>query len=179
MCARGGGRREGERQLEKIYPRVVKGKDVGVPRLAADEMDAGFHADPLEGMRTDGWTDGWGAKGCRRSRCIDAPGAAASPMGDRAGPGPPSGCRRSGGRGRGDAGGGRGCEPASRSPLSRRVGSARRPMRGNGFSSNRGISGIELDARGARRLSQGSHFHDPSRGIFTVYRAKMYAFLRI
>lgn len=102
--------REGERQLEKIYPRVVKGKDIGVPRLAADEMDAGFHAGPLEGMRrTDGPT-----KGCRR--CIDALGAA-SPMGDHE---PPIGVQAEWWQGRGDAGGGRACEAGLRSTTPRR-----------------------------------------------------------
>lgn len=132
--------REGERQLEKIYPRVVKGKDIGVPRLAADEMDAGFHAGPLEGMRrTDGPT-----KGCRR--CIDALGAA-SPMGDHE---PPIGVQAEWWQGRGDAGGGRACEAGLRCTTPRRGLDRRGARCASTVSSDRGNRELRDRARCAR-----------------------------
>lgn len=114
-------RGEGERQLEKIYPRAVKGKDIGVPRLAADEMDAAFDADSLEGVRTD--REGSSSPVHRRSRC------SRRPYGRPRGAEPPRWGAGGVVAGRGEAGGGRGCE-ADSSP---RVGSARRPMRATGF----------------------------------------------
>lgn len=48
---REGGERVNERQLEKIYPRVVEGSDIRVPQLAAVGFDA-------RSPRWKGWTDG-------------------------------------------------------------------------------------------------------------------------
>lgn len=148
-------RREGERQLEKIYPRAVKGKDIGVPRLAADEMDAAFDADPLEGVRTDR------RKG-RRRRCIDALGAAGGPMGDHAGPSPPVGVRAEWWQGGAKPVGGGVARPTPRRGLDRR--GARCAIR------------VSQRSCGKREQRDRARCAPLVQGI---YRAKMYAFLSI
>lgn len=149
--------REGERQLEKIYPRVVKGKDIGVPRLAADEMDAGFHAGPLEGMRTDGWTDEGLSPVHRRSRCSQPYGRPRAPHWGAGGV--------VAGAGRCRWGEGLRSRPPQHDS-SPRVGSARRPMREHGFqrSWKPRIAGSSSMRAGLSRVSRrcmrflGFHF---------------------